>query len=211
MPTYEYECLENGHRFEEFQSMTDPPLTECKICGGRVRRLIGSGAGVLFKGPGFYETDYRSESYRKAEKKDTEESSGEKKSSRDKGKGSKGKALAVIGLLLLSACGGRDWQEEMNAALGASAQGPEQLIKSLQEFLGEDPPVEYASEARFTIGFTFAESLRQYSEARRWFEELLEEDPEGAWAEEAEWMLENMEKDIEEILPELKGEVPPPS
>ncbi len=68
VPTYEYECLENGHRFEEFQSMTEPPLTKCPICGGQVRRLIGSGAGILFKGSGFYQTDYRSQGYREAEK-----------------------------------------------------------------------------------------------------------------------------------------------
>ncbi len=68
MPTYEYECRECGHRFEEFQSITDEPIGTCPECGGEVRRLIGSGAGIIFKGSGFYQTDYRSESYRKAEK-----------------------------------------------------------------------------------------------------------------------------------------------
>lgn len=68
MPTYDYECRACGHRFEEFQSITEAPLTECPSCGGEVRRLIGSGAGILFKGSGFYQTDYRSESYRKAVK-----------------------------------------------------------------------------------------------------------------------------------------------
>lgn len=76
MPTYEYECLENGHRFEEFQSMTDEPLTICPVCGGNVRRLIGSGAGFIFKGSGFYQTDYRSESYRTAEKAEKSDSTG---------------------------------------------------------------------------------------------------------------------------------------
>lgn len=68
MPTYEYECLDGGHRFEEFQNITDAPLTTCPECGGEVRRLISGGAGFLFRGSGFYQTDYRSESYRKAEK-----------------------------------------------------------------------------------------------------------------------------------------------
>lgn len=68
MPTYEYECLEAGHRFEEFQSITEPPIEACPVCGGSVRRLISGGAGILFKGSGFYQTDYRSESYKKAEK-----------------------------------------------------------------------------------------------------------------------------------------------
>ena len=68
MPTYEYECLNEGHRFEEFQNITEAPLTTCPECGGAVRRLISGGAGFLFRGSGFYQTDYRSESYRKAEK-----------------------------------------------------------------------------------------------------------------------------------------------
>ena len=71
MPTYEYESLERGHRFEEFQSITEPPLERCPHCGGPVRRRIGAGAGVLFKGSGFYQTDYRSESYRKAARADS--------------------------------------------------------------------------------------------------------------------------------------------
>ena len=68
MPTYEYECLVKRHRFEEFQNMNDAPLTSCPECGGEVRRLISGGAGFLFRGSGFYETDYRSESYKRAEK-----------------------------------------------------------------------------------------------------------------------------------------------
>ena len=71
MPTYEYECQKCGHRFETFQSMKDKPLTECPKCGGKVKRLIGTGAGILFKGSGFYQTDYRSESYRKRAKEDS--------------------------------------------------------------------------------------------------------------------------------------------
>ena len=70
MPTYEYECPECGDSFEEFQSITADPLTECRVkgCRGKVNRLIGAGGGLLFKGSGFYITDYRSDGYRKAEK-----------------------------------------------------------------------------------------------------------------------------------------------
>lgn len=67
MPTYEYECKKCHSLFEQFQKITDEPLTKCPACGGRVRRLISSGAGFLFKGTGFYSTDYRSDSYKKAE------------------------------------------------------------------------------------------------------------------------------------------------
>jgi putative FmdB family regulatory protein len=68
MPHYEYECTQCGHRFEVFQRMTDAKLEVCPECGGRVERLIGPGAGIVFKGSGFYQTDYRSESYKKAAK-----------------------------------------------------------------------------------------------------------------------------------------------
>ncbi len=67
MPTYEYRCDACGHTLEEFQSITAAPLKKCPACGrSRLQRLIGTGAGVLFRGSGFYETDYRSESYKKA-------------------------------------------------------------------------------------------------------------------------------------------------
>ncbi len=75
MPTYEYECLDCGHPFEAVQSMKDPHLTECPQCGGKVQRKIGRGAGIIFKGSGFYQTDYRSDSYKAAAKKDSEGSS----------------------------------------------------------------------------------------------------------------------------------------
>ena len=72
MPTYEYECAACGHRFEKFQSITAAALRKCPSCGRhRLRRLIGSGAGIIFKGSGFYQTDYRSDSYRKAAEKET--------------------------------------------------------------------------------------------------------------------------------------------
>lgn len=60
MPTYEYECEACGHTFEEFQSMSDKPLRKCPKCKKqKLQRLIGSGAGIIFKGSGFYETDYK--------------------------------------------------------------------------------------------------------------------------------------------------------
>jgi putative FmdB family regulatory protein len=69
MPTYEYECDACEHRLEEFQSMSEKPLRKCPKCGKRkLRRLFGTGAAVLFKGSGFYQTDYRSESYKTAAK-----------------------------------------------------------------------------------------------------------------------------------------------
>lgn len=67
MPTYDYACDLCDHRFEEFQSITAKPLKKCPACGkSALKRLIGTGAGMIFKGSGFYITDYRSESYRKA-------------------------------------------------------------------------------------------------------------------------------------------------
>jgi len=62
MPTYEYKCEQCGVHFDHFQSMTSAPLQTCRDCGGKLRRLIGQGAGIIFKGSGFYCTDYRSPS-----------------------------------------------------------------------------------------------------------------------------------------------------
>ena len=70
MPTYEYQCQKCKRRHETSQSITAKPLTKCPRCGGRLRRLISSGSGFLFKGSGFYITDYRSKSYHEAKKKD---------------------------------------------------------------------------------------------------------------------------------------------
>ncbi len=85
MPTYEYKCKKCGHQFEEFQSITDEPLKTCPKhdCNGIVYRIISPGAGFLFKGSGFYQTDYRSESYKQAAAKET---AGPSSSSSDKGK-----------------------------------------------------------------------------------------------------------------------------
>jgi putative FmdB family regulatory protein len=60
MPTYEYECRACQHRFEKFQSMSEDPVRVCPACGGSVRRVIGGGMGIIFKGPGFYVTDSKS-------------------------------------------------------------------------------------------------------------------------------------------------------
>ena len=80
MPTYEYECDHCGHTFERFQSMNDEPVKRCPECRHKVRRLPSGGAGLIFKGDGFYSTDYRSENYRK---RASEESRKEKKSDSD--------------------------------------------------------------------------------------------------------------------------------
>jgi len=73
MPTYEYRCEGCGYQFDELQSFKDEPLTVCPKCQEpKLRRLFGTGAAILFKGSGFYETDYRSESYKAAAKADQE-------------------------------------------------------------------------------------------------------------------------------------------
>lgn len=86
MPTYEYECEKCGYIFEEFQSISAEPLKKCKKadCEGTVKRLFSPGAGFLFKGSGFYITDYRSDSYRKAASSDSTSSSSSSSSSTSK-------------------------------------------------------------------------------------------------------------------------------
>jgi len=93
MPTYEYVCSKCDHEFELFQSIADEPLKTCpkELCGmkrwgkGKVKRAIGAGAGLIFKGSGFYITDYRSDSYKEAAKKDSSATSGtESKPAADK-------------------------------------------------------------------------------------------------------------------------------
>jgi putative FmdB family regulatory protein len=67
MPTYEYKCENCGHLFEQFQSITSKPLRVCPQCGqSKLNRLIGAGSGIIFKGSGFYATDYRNDSYKKS-------------------------------------------------------------------------------------------------------------------------------------------------
>ena len=94
MPTYEYRCP-NGHEFEQFQRMSEPPVAACPVCGAPAERQLSGGAGILFKGSGFYITDYRSESYKKAAEADkggsssstSSDSSSKSSSSPDKSSG----------------------------------------------------------------------------------------------------------------------------
>ena len=87
MPTYEYQCQKCNHQFDLFQSIADKSLTVCpkELCGmkkwgkGRVKRVIGAGAGLIFKGSGFYITDYRSEKYKEAARKESGATTGESK------------------------------------------------------------------------------------------------------------------------------------
>jgi putative FmdB family regulatory protein len=92
VPTYEYVCEKCGHEFEKIQSMSDAPLKTCpkELCGlkkwgkGKVKKAISAGAGLIFKGSGFYITDYRSDNYKAGAKKDapaTASSGGDSKSS----------------------------------------------------------------------------------------------------------------------------------
>ncbi len=85
MPTYDYECDACGHEFELFQKISDDPIRKCPKCNkNKLRRLFGTGAAIMFKGSGFYETDYRSDSYKKGEKaaKDSAKKSSESKDSK---------------------------------------------------------------------------------------------------------------------------------
>lgn len=71
MPTYDYQCKKCGHRFELFQSIKAEPVRACPICQGPVERLLGTGGGMIFKGSGFYITDYRSKNYREKAKQES--------------------------------------------------------------------------------------------------------------------------------------------
>jgi putative FmdB family regulatory protein len=84
MPTYEYRCRSCAHEFEKFQRMSDPPQAECPACGADSERRISAGAGLLFKGDGFYITDYRKDSYKKAAESDKGGGSSEGKSAEPK-------------------------------------------------------------------------------------------------------------------------------
>ena len=88
MPTYDYECDACGHELEVFQGINDPVLKKCPECGkNKLKRLFGSGAAIVFKGSGFYQTDYRSEGYKKAAAADSKSQSGEKSKGGEKAKG----------------------------------------------------------------------------------------------------------------------------
>jgi putative FmdB family regulatory protein len=79
MPTYEYECKACKHRFEELQSFSDSALKKCPACKkNKLQRLLGAGAAIIFKGSGFYQTDYRSDSYKSAAKAEESKQTTEK-------------------------------------------------------------------------------------------------------------------------------------
>ncbi len=91
MPTYDYVCDACDHKFEQFQSMKDEVLTKCPKCKKKkLRRLFGTGGAVVFKGSGFYQTDYRSESYKKGAAADKAPAPSESSGKSDSGKSSGG-------------------------------------------------------------------------------------------------------------------------
>ncbi len=93
MPTYDYRCKACNHRWELFQSITADPIKKCPQCGkAKAERIIGAGAGLLFKGSGFYLTDYRSDSYKKAAAADSSSSGGKSESKSDGGSSSGGES-----------------------------------------------------------------------------------------------------------------------
>src|SRR5579871_4819616 len=95
MPTYEYQCEACQHNFDEFQSFSEKPLKKCPKCGKRkLRRVFGTGAAVIFKGSGFYQTDYRSESYKAGAKA---EETAAKPATKDSGTGTTGTTDATSG------------------------------------------------------------------------------------------------------------------
>ncbi len=92
MPTYDYECDACGHAFELYQGINDPKKRKCPECGKlKLRRLLGTGAAVVFKGSGFYQTDYRSDSYNKAKAADKPKGTSSDSSSSSKKSESKAK------------------------------------------------------------------------------------------------------------------------
>jgi putative FmdB family regulatory protein len=93
MPTYEYRC-EKGHEFEAFQRMSDPPLTACPACGAAAQRRISAGTGLVFKGSGFYITDYKRADEKKAKDRKKAEKAGAAGSSGESGKSDTGKSGA---------------------------------------------------------------------------------------------------------------------
>lgn len=84
MPTYDYKCTECGYKFEYFQSMKDPLLQVCPECKGKLKRLIGTGSGLIFKGSGFYETDYKHKHTSPSRPVNSEKSVEQKKTETDK-------------------------------------------------------------------------------------------------------------------------------
>ena len=115
-------------------------------------------------------------------------------------------------LMLAAGCGGQqDWDARFEQVLRDEQGSAEEKIKQLEAFLKEGPPEDVASETRFAIAWIYSETLHHYPEARRWFEELVTHSPEGPWADQARWMLENMEKDPADLLPpDVREALEPP-
>ena len=97
MPTYEYRCSDCGREFELFQRMSDTPGASCPDCGRRAERLISGGAGLLFKGEGFYITDHRSDAYRKSAREESGAGADKESVAGSKGKAGAGKTAADAG------------------------------------------------------------------------------------------------------------------
>ena len=146
MPTYEYECEGCSHHFDEFQSFHDKPLKKCPKCKKpKLRRLFGTGSAILFKGSGFYETDYRSESYKSAAKADTEASSKtESSTSKESSKSSDSKSSA-------SKPSKKDW----------NVAGPMPCMFQAYEFPGP------CRVAWFSVLFTSMQKNRSWQMAER--------------------------------------------
>ena len=98
MPTYEYQCDACGNRFEKFQSMTAAPIKKCPRCGkNKVRRLVSAGAGIIFKGSGFYITDYRDQSYKDKAKAESGSADGASKTEKSETSGGSSNGDASTG------------------------------------------------------------------------------------------------------------------
>lgn len=126
MPTYDYVC-EQGHRFEVFQSMKDEPLSACRECGAPAKRLIGPGAGFLFRGDGFYITDYRSKSYQDKAKAETAPK-GDAAAPKTDGGAAKGEAPSAAGGGAQGAAGAKKdtsgTKSDRGSSGGASSKPP---------------------------------------------------------------------------------------
>lgn len=95
MPTYEYLCDNCGHELEKFQSMSSRPLRKCPECKkSSLKRLLGAGAGIIFKGSGFYQTDYRGEGYKKQQEKEKSSTTSTKASAKKDSKAVKTESKA---------------------------------------------------------------------------------------------------------------------
>lgn len=124
MPNYDYVCEKCGKEFEVFQSMNDNRLEGCLDdgCDGRMKRKIGTGAGVIFKGSGFYETDYRSDSYKKGASAEKKSASGGDSSSSSSGDSSSGGSSGSSSSSGSGSGGGKDGGGTSGGSAGASAK-----------------------------------------------------------------------------------------